>query len=218
MKRKNVVSAAKWVLIAALSPLVALFAIFFYDDYKSRHNKTSFKTEAEQLSLNFDRQASPENIDSCLRALISKRFELSDYHDIAEIDSLFRKPLKNNIYLDMYKVIDNIDFNLIDSMISISTDDTIYVSSTSFADYDETYVDIACYSSAKTFEYVNKSDNRADSFTIRNKIPGEVYNIKQTVSKDFTDTSWSLTLGAKIIIRNDTIRYGTIYFHTFPID
>jgi len=166
-------------------------------------------------------QATVENIDSCFRRLISNRIELyrPNKDDVIKVDSITLNPLKNHIYFDRHKELDIVDFKLIDSLISISADDTVYIASTYFMDFGSVYINIASYSSAKTFEYtIDKVNNKVDSYKIINKIPDAVYNIEQTVSKDFTDTAWSLTLGAKIIIQNDTISFGTIYYHTFSVE
>lgn len=220
MKRFKIIRTIKWVLIAILSPIVILYLISVYCVYQDRPSENNTVMNSEEISVDFGVPATIDNIDSCFRGLISKRIELymSDRTDLIKIDSVVCEPLENHIYFDKHKELKVIDFRTVDSLINISSNDTVYVASTYFMDLDSVYVYIASYSSARTFKYlVNKQTNEVVSYNNISKIPGKVYNIGHTVSKDFTTTAWGLTLGAKMTVKDDTIRLGTVYFHTFIV-
>ena len=208
----------KWIIISILTLFLSGIFLLWYLDRRPYMDAILWERSLEESHMEFDVPYSAEGIDYCINSLIPSQSQRSDSIICKQFPDSENMALVQSdmLYYMDYPEFSKIDFVLADSLLKIATNDTIYCVMTRFNTENPFYViRVASYSTARTVEFYREFSSDKVETEVYDKVLWDTFNVRKTVADFHSSTAWPASIGAKIVVENDTLRSGTLYYNLF---
>ncbi len=212
----------KWIAICILSLFWAAIAYMMYETHLNKSGGVWLKSFPKELTVNLNRPYSADALKACISVMIDEREkrDSSGNYDILDLLQPSGRYDFEKVYYEAHPEFDKIDFESAVDNLNAMPNDTIYMlSSYCVGCVGESYLntELAAYSSARTISYDFANTCQYDSVMveIHDEIFSRVFNPEMSVKGGFVDRYMCDDIGAKIVVEDDTIRTGTLYYLMF---